>query len=211
MKHYYTANNIRKGNLGEYAVQEAFRSLGLNINKHYANRGGLDIEGPIIETEGWNIKESLVSKFKIIGEVINWYGGYIHPERFKDIIAKLSEKSLIKFFFSFGVGPTIEEKQILKATNVHLIHLPYQVLEVTKEVIATLELKILDVITLLFSINKSIVIKSFKPSRRIVNESISVNSIDKVISRLKNSMLIVEKKIQNHDSMSVTVSNNKYR
>lgn len=195
MRTYYTASNIRKGNLLELPIQEVFKSIGFKVKEHFANREGLDIE-------------CSVSNIKLIGEAINWRNGYIHPERFNDIIGKLSALSELKFFFCCGVKPTKAQSNILRAMGVNIIHLPKQILSKTENSVLLLKYKILAVITSLFNIDTSSPVKSFRPSRRIVNVSILVKSIDKVISRLKNRLLIAEKKLQNHDFIDVTVSNN---
>jgi general stress protein YciG len=150
----YTVSNIHKGRILEDSINTAISSLGVTLKEHYTNRQGLDLTA------------SINNNVSIIGEAINWYGGFIHPNRFKSIIGSLSQKADIKFFFCAGVKPTKEQSQVLRAMNIKVIHLPKQVLKVNNETINILRSKILAVIyfTLSFTLSKSIgnSISSFK-------------------------------------------------
>jgi hypothetical protein len=141
----YTTSNIHKGRILEDSINTAISSLGITLNKHFVNREGLDLKASI-------------SKVSIIGEAINWYGGYIHPLRFKSIIGNLAQKADIKLFVCAGVNPTKEQRSILKAMNVTVIHLPKQVLKESVGVINYLRSNILSTIyhTISSTLGKSI-------------------------------------------------------
>jgi general stress protein YciG len=148
----YTVSNIHKGRILENSIYSAIKKLGFTVKKHNTNMGGLDLEATI---DG---------KVSIIGEAINWWGGYIHPLRFRDIIEKLSAKADIKFFFCAGVKPTKEQTQILRSMNVRVIHLPKQVLKMSNEVINILRSKVVGVISTLICTLFSNTIKKSKAS-----------------------------------------------
>lgn len=129
--------------------------MGAEVTLHYTNTGGLDIDASLNGT-------------KIIGEAINWYGGYIHPKRFINIIRKLSEKSEIKLFICYGVKPSKEQKRILEAMNVHIIFYPQQILKVTQAITNYLNSNIFAVITSILYNSKS---------SNVVNSSCSISGL----------------------------------
>ncbi len=143
----YTTSNILKGRILEDSIYSSLTHIGITVKKHHTNTGGLDLEA----TMGTHTKYG--GSYSIIGESINWYGGYIHPLRFKDITEKLSVKADIKFFFCAGVKPTREQSQVLRSMNVKVIHLPKQVLKKSSAVITSILYSILPTIAKYISIN----------------------------------------------------------
>jgi len=109
----YKYSNVIKGTAGEQAIRSALNELGYKVKPHNTTDSGLDIEAI------FNNHKSVCC------EVINWYGGYIHPNRFKKLVwnlitGKYNEKILI----CFGVEPTLEQKRLLRGYNIKLLCLP---------------------------------------------------------------------------------------
>jgi len=101
-----------KGFSGEYAIKSALNSLGFRVKPHNTSDKGLDVEA----TNGYK---------SICCEVLCWYGGFIHRNRFGSlirnlVIGKFDERILV----AFGTKCTTIQKRLLNMYNIKLLELP---------------------------------------------------------------------------------------
>jgi hypothetical protein len=64
---------------------------------------------------------------EIASEMISWYGGFIHTQRFNKIVdnlAVLGSKAKHKLFICAGVKPTSYQSQLMRAYGITIIKLP---------------------------------------------------------------------------------------
>jgi hypothetical protein len=64
---------------------------------------------------------------EVASEMISWYGGFIHPKRFRKIIDNLvilGAKAKHKIFICAGVKPTKKQAQLMTAYGIKIIQLP---------------------------------------------------------------------------------------
>ena len=64
---------------------------------------------------------------EIASEMISWYGGFIHTQRFSKIVdnlAVLGSKAKHKLFICAGVKPTSYQSQLMRAYGITIIKLP---------------------------------------------------------------------------------------
>jgi len=82
----------------------------------------------VIPHEVWERGLDLkTSNNEIASEMLNWYGGFIHSERFRKIVDNLvvlGSKAKHKLFICAGVKPTKHQTQLMKAYNIKVIQLP---------------------------------------------------------------------------------------
>lgn len=106
----FNAVNVALGSVGECVVRDAFVKLGFSVVEHDVFEKGLDVDA---------------SKcgFRVVGEVINWHGGFIHPERFGSILGNLfSVVADRRFLFCFGVDCSSVQKRLLCGYGVNVVH-----------------------------------------------------------------------------------------
>lgn len=106
----FNAVNVALGSVGECVVRDAFVKLGFSVVEHDVFEKGLDVDA---------------SKcgFRVVGEVINWHGGFIHPERFGSILGNLfSVVADRRFLFCFGVDCSSVQKRLLCGYGVTVVH-----------------------------------------------------------------------------------------
>ncbi len=106
--------NIIKGSSLEDITKEVINRSS-RILPHKVYERGLDVQG--LDNDSM--------KVLFIAECLNWYGGYIHSNRFTKILSNLnSVEAKYKFLICAGVKPTIEQYQILEAHNIKCVLLP---------------------------------------------------------------------------------------
>jgi hypothetical protein len=109
----YKKANVLKGFAGEQAVRSALNGLGYRVKSHTTSDDGLDIEA------------MFNGHAKVCAEVLCWYGGYIHPNRFSSLIRNLAiGKYDERILICFGVKPTLEQHRLLNGYNIKLLCLP---------------------------------------------------------------------------------------
>ena len=154
------------GALLEDFVKDHLESLNFTVEKHATQHHGLDVTA------------HLGNLFNINAECLNWWGGYIHPKRWKSITRKLSRNHNVNILFSFGVEPTSEQYAEAKASNIHVIHYPKQLDVFDEDKISMINwlkrqvLKVLTdsgVITNRYSIDNSSNVSSYIDSRTVLN------------------------------------------
>jgi len=102
--------NILKGAELETPVHNIFRQSGWNVRAHKVTDSGLDVD-------------AFKDGEHIVGECLNWHGGYIHQFRWFDIIDNLlSYPSTTKYVFCVGVHPTEDQYQDICDLNIHFIY-----------------------------------------------------------------------------------------
>jgi len=107
---FYTMDHIAKGQCGEDLVRSSLINLGYYVFEHLVTEPGVD-------------GTALLNGHKVIVEVLNWYGGYIHPRRFRKIILNLIETPADeRYLVCIGVDPTKEQKRLLVGYGIKLIH-----------------------------------------------------------------------------------------
>jgi hypothetical protein len=103
--------NLGKGFLLEDLVKSTLSKLGFGVEPHKLWQPGADA------------KASLLNGMDVAIECVNWYGGYIHPKRWKSIINNLvSSGARYKMLVCFGATPTKEQTDEAERFNVVIIH-----------------------------------------------------------------------------------------
>jgi len=130
-------NHVEKGLYGEKMVKSALIKLGYEVLNHKVTSGGVDTT-------------AYLDNYKVICEVLNWYGGYIHPERFMRIVLNLLETpSNEKYLICIGVEPTQKQKKLLIGYGIKLICTKNSNLDPIKDLSRQFKTK-LGVITLIY-------------------------------------------------------------
>ena len=104
-------HNLSKGHLGEHTARRALTKLGFKVEDHAVTEPGADI---VAARQGT----------RLVCEVLNWYGGYIHRSRFISIIRNLTEHKAHRVLVTFGVKLLTWQAKLLKAVGAHHIYLP---------------------------------------------------------------------------------------
>lgn len=137
-------NNYDKGNLGELPTQEAFKKLGFHVKDHKVEDKGLDITA------------KNASKL-IVGEVLNWYGGFINDVRFKSIVNSLfSIAANERFLLAYGVDATFQQKRLLLAYGVKYLHFEHPIKKADKFIVNRIAKAIRSLSVITFSVNSAV-------------------------------------------------------
>lgn len=132
MDNYYNVNNISLGVTLEEACKIVLSSVGYNVEDHKVTAPGVDVKA----FKGCPIEQPLSSNEEKVIECLNWYGGYIHPLRFRSIVENLKENILPeKYLISFGVQPTKQQYRLLRGYGIKVIHYHKQIKAITKDVL----------------------------------------------------------------------------
>lgn len=106
----YSLSNSLKGTKLENSTRDAFEQLGYNVERHHITDGGVDVN-------------AFKDKEHIVGECLNWYGGFIHPLRWLSIMDNLlCDSSTTKYLLCVGVHPTCDQCNDLLHLNIILVY-----------------------------------------------------------------------------------------
>ena len=103
-------NNNIKGARLENTVKFVLEHNGYSITQHKVWQNGVDIEA-----QG------------IIAECLNWYGGYIHPNRFSSIVDNLTNSKHIncsKYLIIAGTHVSKQQRRVCTSMGIVIIELP---------------------------------------------------------------------------------------
>jgi len=174
MGNCYSVNNISLGVTLEEACKMVLSSNGYHVEDHKVTDSGVDVNAYLPSNEG-----------KVI-ECLNWWGGYIHPKRFRSIVDNLSDINVVKkYLICFGVKPTKQQYRLLRGYGIKVIHYYEQIKAITKDVLKFLAKELRCYYYSVYSIiyNNSI---SFLTLLKEFNKVISNLSFGKSRFRLSN-------------------------
>jgi hypothetical protein len=194
--------NFGEGALLEGAIKDVFSSLNANVEEHYTQDHGLDTKAHF-------------NGFDIGCEALDWYGGFIHPERWNRIVRNLRGCG-IKFLFAFGVKPTKVQYAKAEKEHIHIIHFPRR-MDVFDEdkpsIVNWLKRKIIDVLSVRGVITTSTTFndgpKTKSPSDTRVNVSSKVMVLFVGVMGFLGFIKLKIRRIadKNHDSLPKSKSN----
>lgn len=112
--HSSEQNNYMVGAHLEQSVKTILKKDRFSVKPHRINQSGLDVEG-----EG---KDRLIAI-----ECLNWWGGFLHGERFKAIVKNLVSFPGERYLICCGIKPNGEQYRLFKAYDVRVVHYPKQI------------------------------------------------------------------------------------